>query len=165
MSEYKHPYRDTEFVLNKLVDFDALCNEASLEDINSELASVILTEAGKLGSDVLAPLNVIGDTIYPKLGENGVEETNGFADAYQKFMEGGWNSLTGPEEFGGQNLPNVLGTAVNEIWQSSNLAFALCPLLSTGAIESINHHASPELKTVYLPRMLTGEWTGTMNLT
>ncbi|MDI3326878.1 acyl-CoA dehydrogenase [Pontibacterium granulatum] len=165
MSEYKHPYRDAEFVLNELVDFDALCADAGLEEINAELASVILTEAGKLGADVLAPLNVVGDTQHPKLGENGVQETAGFADAYQQFVEGGWNSLTPAEEFGGQNLPNVLGTAVNEIWQSSNLAFALCPLLTQGAIESIAHHGSDELKQAYLPKMVSGEWTGTMNLT
>lgn len=165
MSEYKHPYRDAEFVLNELVDFDALCADAGMEDVNAELASVILTEAGKLGSDVLAPLNVVGDTQHPQLGENGVQQTDGFAEAYQQYMEGGWSSLTPAEEFGGQNLPNVLGTAVNEIWQSSNLAFALCPLLTQGAIESIAHHGSDELKQTYLPKMVSGEWTGTMNLT
>ena len=165
MSEYKHPYRDAEFVLNELVDFDALCADAGLEDVNAELASVILTEAGKLGSDVLAPLNVIGDTQHPQLTENGVQETAGFSEAYQQYMEGGWSSLTAAEEFGGQNLPNVLGTAVNEIWQSSNLAFALCPLLGQGAIESIAHHGSEALKQTYLPKMVSGEWTGTMNLT
>ncbi|MBE9397175.1 acyl-CoA dehydrogenase C-terminal domain-containing protein [Pontibacterium sp. N1Y112] len=165
MSEYKHPYRDAEFVLNELVDFDALCADAGLEDVNAELASVILTEAGKLGSDVLAPLNVVGDTQHPQLAENGVQESAGFSEAYQQYMEGGWSSLTAAEEFGGQNLPNVLGTAVNEIWQSSNLAFALCPLLGQGAIESIAHHGSDALKQTYLPKMVSGEWTGTMNLT
>lgn len=165
MSEYKHPYRDAEFVLNELVDFDALCAAAGLEDVNAELASVILTEAGKLGSDVLAPLNVVGDTQHPQLGEQGVQETAGFADAYAQFVEGGWNSLTPSEAYGGQNLPNVLGTAVNEIWQASNLGFALCPLLTQGAIESIAHHGSDALKDTYLPKMVSGEWTGTMNLT
>lgn len=165
MSGYNHPYRDAEFVLKELVDFDALCADAGMEEINTELASVILTEAGKLGSDVLAPLNVVGDTQHPTLGENGVQETVGFTDAYQQFVEGGWNSLTSAEEFGGQSLPNVLGTAVNEIWQSSNLAFALCPLLTQGAIESIAHHGSDDLKQTYLPKMVSGEWTGTMNLT
>lgn len=165
MSEYKHPYRDAEFILNELVNFDALCADAGLDDVNAELASVILTEAGKLGSDVLAPLNTVGDTQHPQLGERGVQETAGFSDAYQQYMEGGWSSLTAAEAFGGQNLPNVLGTAVNEIWQSSNLAFALCPLLGQGAIESIAHHGSDELKRAYLPKMVSGEWTGTMNLT
>ena len=173
MSEYIHPQRDAEFVLNELVQFDQLCEAMGQDEVNSELASVILTEAGKLGSGVLAPLNKEGDLNHPTLvgidgasgTEPGVRETDGFADAYREYMEGGWSSLTGAEEFGGQNLPNVLGTAVNEIWQSANLAFALCPLLGQGAIESIAHHGSDQLKQAYLPKMISGEWTGTMNLT
>ena len=165
MSEYQHPYRDAEFVLNELVEFDQLCQDAQLDEVNSELASVILNEAGKLGSGVLAPLNTVGDAQGAKLGENGVEQTPGFAEAYQEFAEGGWQSLTPAEEFGGQNLPNVLGTAVTEVWQSANLAFALCPLLTQGAIEAIAHHASDELKQTYLPNMVSGAWTGSMNLT
>ncbi|MGH1463017.1 MAG: acyl-CoA dehydrogenase [Neptuniibacter sp.] len=165
MSEYQHPYRDAEFVLSELVDFDTLCANADMDEINTELASVILTEAGKLGTDVLSPLNIEGDTKHPKLVGDEVEETVGFADAYRQFAEGGWSSLTAEEAYGGQNLPNVLGTAVNEIWQSANLAFALCPMLTSGAIEAIAHHGSEELKQTYLPNMISGEWTGTMNLT
>ena len=165
MADYTHPYRDAEFVINELVDFDKLCADAGLEDINSELASVILTEAGKLGSEVLAPLNIVGDLNHPQLTENGVQETAGFADAYRQYVEGGWPSLTGEEVYGGQNLPTTLGTAVNEIWQSANLAFALCPLLGQGAIESIAHHGTDALKDAYLPKMVAGEWSGTMNLT
>lgn len=165
MSDYRHPLADAEFVLNELVGFDNLCETLGQEDLNGEMASVILTEAGKLGTDVIAPLNSVGDHQHPKLGENGVEQTEGFAEAYQAYMEGGWSSLTADEAFGGQNLPNVLGTAVNEIWQTSNLSFALCPLLSQGAIESIAHHGSDMLKENYLPKMVSGEWTGTMNLT
>lgn len=137
MSEYTHPLADAEFVLNELVDFDGLCADMGQEDINGELASVILAEAGKLGSGVLAPLNKVGDLQHPSMidkdGGPGVQETAGFAKAYQEYVEGGWASLTGAEEFGGQNLPNVLGSAVNEVWHTSNMAFALCPLLSQGA--------------------------------
>lgn len=165
MSDYRHPLADAEFVLNELVGFDDLCDSLGQEDLNAEMASVILTGAGKLGSDVIAPLNTVGDHQHPVLGELGVEETAGFSDAYQAYMDGGWASLTSDEAFGGQNLPNVLGTAVNEIWQSANLAFALCPLLGQGAIESIAHHGSDALKQSYLPKMISGEWTGTMNLT
>ena len=173
MSDYIHPQRDAEFVLNELVQFDQLCEAMGNDEVNAELASVILTEAGKLGNGVLAPLNKVGDLNHPTLVdidgqsgvESGVKETAGFADAYREYMDGGWSSLTGAEEFGGQNLPNVLGTAVNEIWQSANLAFALCPLLGQGAIESISHHGSDQLKQAYLPKMISGEWTGTMNLT
>ncbi|WP_417226172.1 acyl-CoA dehydrogenase [Amphritea sp.] len=165
MNDYKHPLTDVEFVLNELVKFDELCAAAGLEDVNAELASVILTEAGKLGTGVLAPLNRTGDEVHPVIVDNGVQETKGFADAYQAYVEGGWATLTAAEEFGGQNLPNVLGTAVNEVWQTSNLSFALCPLLSQGAIESISHHGSDELKENFLPKLVSGEWTGTMNLT
>ena len=165
MSEYKHPLTDAEFALNELVGFDDLCAKNGFDDINTELASVILTEAGKFGTGVLSPLNVVGDTEGVKLTEKGVEETAGFKEAYQQFAEGGWNSLIAEEAFEGQGLPNVLGTAVNEIWQSANMAFALCPLLTQGAVEAIAHHGSDELKQTFLPKMISGEWTGTMNLT
>lgn len=165
MNDYKHPLTDVEFVLNELVQFDQLCETAGLEEVNAELASVILTEAGKLGTGMLAPLNRTGDEIHPVIVDNAVKETKGFAEAYQAYVEGGWATLTAAEEFGGQNLPNVLGTAVNEVWQTCNLSFALCPLLSQGAIESISHHGSDALKEHYLPKLVSGEWTGTMNLT
>ena len=165
MSVYKHPYRDMEFVLQHLVDFDELCASADLQEINMELASVILTEAGKLATDVLAPLNKTGDLEGVTLTDKGVKEAPGFADAFNLFREGGWASLTGPEAFGGQELPNVLGAAASEVWQSSNLAFSLCYLLSSGAIEALHNHGSDELKAAYLPKMVSGEWAATMNLT
>ncbi|MEZ5451331.1 MAG: acyl-CoA dehydrogenase [Thiothrix sp.] len=162
---YVHPYQDAEFVLRHIVGFDALCTDAGLDEINTDLAVAILDEAGKMGAEVLAPLNRVGDANPAKLGESGVEQSPGFKEAYSQFAEAGWLSLTVREEFGGQNLPNVLGTAVNEIWQSANLAYGLCPLLSQGAMESIAHHASAALQQAYLPKMAAGEWTGTMNLT
>ncbi|GGB78432.1 acyl-CoA dehydrogenase [Marinobacterium zhoushanense] len=165
MSEYQHPYKDVTFVLRELVGFDQLCEQAGLDEVNGELAEAILEEAGKFGGEVLAPLNQVGDREGATLGEQGVQETAGFADAYQAFVEGGWPTLTFPEAFGGQALPNVLGTAVNEVWQSANLAYSLCPLLTQGATEAILHHASDELKAIWLPKMVSGEWTGTMNLT
>lgn len=165
MSGYAHPYRDTEFVLEELVGFEQLCASAKLQDVNNELISAILIEAGRLGSGVLAPLNKIGDTQGAHLSASGVQETPGFADAYRQFREGGWPSLTAKEIHGGQNLPNVIGTAVNEIWHSANMAFALCPMLTQGAIEAIAHHGSTELQAHYLAKLVSGEWTGTMNLT
>ncbi len=165
MSDYRFPYLDAEFVLSELVDFNGLCAKAGLDDITMELATAILDEAAKLGSDVLAPLNKCGDIQGATLSESGVQETPGFADAYRLFREGGWASLTGSEEYGGQGLPSVLGTATFEIWQSANLSFALCPLLSFGAIESIDKHGSDFLKQAFLPKLISGEWTGTMNLT
>ena len=169
MSQYTYPIDDAEFVLQELVEFDQLCERAGHTDVNTELASVILTQAAKLGTEVLAPLNKIGDTHHPKLidlkGQSAIQETAGFSDAYRQYREGGWASLTGDERYGGQNLPNVLGTAVNEVWQSANLAFALCPLLSQGAIEALTHHASDDLKEKFLEKMISGDWPGTMNLT
>ncbi|WP_370279953.1 acyl-CoA dehydrogenase family protein [Pontibacterium sp.] len=165
MSTYTAPYADANFVIKELVKFDQYCSEAGLEEVNSELASVIIEEAGKLASDVLAPLNSTGDQNGARLEDNKVIETEGFADAYQQYVENGWATLTGPEEFGGQALPNVLGTAVNELWHSANMGFALCPMLSQGAVEALIAHGSDELKAQYLPQLISGEWTGTMNLT
>ncbi|MEH6824436.1 MAG: acyl-CoA dehydrogenase [Motiliproteus sp.] len=165
MSSYSHPYQDAEFILEHLLDFDNHCRQLDLEEVNTELASAILTEAGKLASDVLAPLNKTGDEQGATLGADGVQQTPGFAEAYQQFMQSGWASLTAPEVFGGQQLPQVLGTAVNEVWHSANMAFALCPMLSQGAVEALIAHGSEALQQTYLPPLISGEWTGTMNLT
>ncbi len=165
MSDYLFPYKDADFILNDLLDFDRMCLDAGLEDVNAELATAILEEAGRLGSEVLAPLNAIGDDLGAKLGENGVEETPGFAEAYRQYVDNGWASLSGDEEYGGQAMPRALAAAVVEIWDSSNVAFSLCPLLTTGAVEAIAAHGSDELKSAYLPDMVSGEWTGSMCLT
>ena len=165
MSDYLPPCKDIAFALRELVDFDALCEAAGLDEVNEELASAILDEAGRFGSEVWAPLNVVGDHEGARLDEQGVQESPGFAEAYSAFVDSGWQTLTFPEAYGGQGLPNVLGTAVNEIWQSANMAFGLCPMLTWGAGEAINHHGSEELKSIWLPKLVSGEWTGTMNLT
>ncbi len=165
MSDYIHPRQDVDFVLNEVIGFDQFCQDKKLEDVNAELTSVILSEAARLGSEVIAPLNHSGDQQGSTLTDAGVQQADGFAEAYQQYIEGGWASLTGSPEFDGQGLPNILGTAVNEIWQSANLAFSLCPMLGQGAIEAIHHHGSESLKQAWLPKMISGEWTGTMNLT
>ncbi|MBR9885726.1 MAG: acyl-CoA dehydrogenase [Oceanospirillales bacterium] len=165
MSEYFHPYRDVTFALRELVGFDALCESAGLSEVNGELAEAILEEAGKFGSEVWAPLNKVGDQNGAKMTDVGVQESPGFAEVYRSFVESGWPTLTFPEGFGGQALPNVLGTAVNEIWQSANLAFGLCPLLTQGAGAALEHHADEALKEIWLPKLVSGQWTGTMNLT
>ncbi|MFW1678709.1 acyl-CoA dehydrogenase [Pontibacter sp. JAM-7] len=165
MSEYIHPLRDAAFVLEHLVQFDQLCHASGLDEVNQELAETILEEAGRFGSEVWAPLNEVGDRAGAKIAEQGVVETAGYADAYQAFVENCWPTLGFPEQFGGQALPNVLATAVNEIWHSANMAFALCPMLTQGAAEAIQHHGSENLKETWLPKLVSGEWTGTMNLT
>jgi len=165
MSDYSFPYKDAAFLINDVLDFDQMCLDAGKEDVNAEFASAVLEEAGRLGSEVLAPLNSIGDELGAKLEEDGVHETPGFADAYRQYVDMGWASLSGDEEYGGQAMPRLLAAAVVEIWDTANLAFSLCPLLTTGAIESIVAHGSDELKNTYLPNMISGEWAGSMCLT
>ena len=124
-----------------------------------------MNEAGKLSSEVLAPLNKSGDEQGARF-ENGVVRTaDGFADAYQTYVEGGWNALTCNTEYGGQQMPSLIGTAVLEMFTSANMAWSLCPLLTVGAIESLEVYGSEELKKAYLPKLISGEWPGTMNLT
>jgi alkylation response protein AidB-like acyl-CoA dehydrogenase len=165
MSDYSYPYKDAEFIINELIDFDKMCEEGGLDEVNGELLTAILEEAGRLGSEVIAPLNVVGDQQGVTLDKNGVKESPGFADAYRQFIDNGWPSLPFAEEYGGQGMPKLLGTATEEIWQSSSLAFSLCPLLTHGAVDALEKHGSDELKNLYLPKMISGEWTGTMCLT
>lgn len=165
MSDYRYPYQDGLFVLNELVGLKQLCIDAGLEEFAEGLAEAVLDEAGKLGSEVLAPLNSVGDRSGATMTGNQVLETEGFSEAYQQFCEGGWPSLAANPDFGGQGLPAVLSVAVNEIWQSANLSWALCPLLTQGAIEALEVHGDENLKNLYLPKLVSGEWVGTMNLT
>ena len=165
MSQYHPPVLDAKFILDQLIGFDGLCEKLQLEDINIDLADAVLEEAGKLSSEVFAPLNWDTDQNPAQWADNSVTQSPGLKEAYQQFVDNGWSTLTAPEEFGGQNLPQVLGTAVSEMWQASNMAFALCPLLSIGSVEALLAHGSDELKALYLPRLIAGEWTGTMNLT
>ena len=165
MSDYRYPYQDGVFVLNHLVGLEQICNKAGLEEFAEGLAEAVLGEASKLGSEKLAPLNVKGDQHGASISSNRVQETAGFSDVYQQFCDGGWPSLAANPEFGGQGLPDVLAVAVNEVWQSANLAWALCPLLTQGAIEAIESHGDEALKANYLSKLISGEWTGSMNLT
>lgn len=165
MSDYRFPYQDALFVLNELVGFEDICAQAQLGDLSEGLAEAVLDEAARFGQEQLAPLNWSGDQKGATLTEKGVEESPGFASAYQQFCEGGWPALAGSEAHGGQGLPAALSVAVNEVWQSSNVSWALCPLLTQGAIEAIEAHGSDTLKEQYLEKLITGEWTGTMNLT
>ncbi len=136
------------------------------EEVSDELIGDIFEQASKLSRDVIAPLNEVGDKEGAVLGGDGsVKTATGFAQAYAQYCESGWNSLPFPEAFGGAHLPWVVSMAVNEMWQGANLSFGLCPLLNQGAVDAIEAYASQDLKETYLPQMVSGAWTGTMNLT
>jgi alkylation response protein AidB-like acyl-CoA dehydrogenase len=165
MSDYSYPYKDAEFIFSELIEFDRMCAQHGLEEVNTELVSAILEEANRLGSEVIAPLNTVGDEKGATLGPDGVHQTEGFNEAYWQYVEGGWAGLGFAEEFGGQGMPKAVATAVDEIWQSANLAFSLCSLLTHGAVEALLLHGSADLQQTYLPKLVSGEWTGTMNLT
>ena len=165
MSDYRFPYKDASFLINDLLDFDGMCEEAGLDEVNSELASAILEEAARLGSEVFAPLNPIGDKKGATLEEDGVHETPGFADAYRQYADNGWAALNASENYGGQAMPRVLGAAATEIWYSACAALSLCPLLTTGAVEALEKHGSEALKNAYLPDLVSGNWTASMCLT
>ncbi|MBP2228144.1 alkylation response protein AidB-like acyl-CoA dehydrogenase [Azospirillum agricola] len=165
MSSYTAPVDDLRFVLNEVVGLDAVAALPHCESAAPDLVDAILEEAGKFASGVLAPLNPVGDKQGSKL-ENGVVRTpTGWKEAYGQFTEAGWNSLPFEPDYGGQGLPWTVAFAVNEMWQAANLSFGLCPLLTQGAVDLLTEHASDEQKAVYLSKMISGEWTGTMNLT
>ncbi|WP_150429926.1 acyl-CoA dehydrogenase C-terminal domain-containing protein [Dechloromonas sp. CZR5] len=165
MSDYRAPVKDMRFVMDELAGFKELSQIAGYEEATPDLADAILDEAAKFAGEVLSPLNRVGDKEGCKLTANGVTTPNGWKDAYRQFREAGWNGITSPTEFGGQGLPDTLGVAVKEMLCSANMAFSLGPLLTTGAVEALLTCASDELKAIYLEKMISGEWTGTMNLT
>ena len=165
MTVYSAPINEVEFVINKLAGMDQLAKLPGFEEVSSDLIQAILEEASKLANEVLAPLNKTGDTNGAKIVDGNVITTPGFSEAYTQFVENGWLSLAQPTEHEGQGLPFLLHMAVSEFWNSANMAFALCPMLTVGAIDALKAHASPEIKSKYLPNMVSGKWTGTMNLT
>jgi alkylation response protein AidB-like acyl-CoA dehydrogenase len=162
---YNAPVSQIADTLARIGRLDELAATGAFPNFDAELVAPILDEANKLARDVLAPLNPVGHKTGAKLTDAGVVPTPGFADAYRQFVEGGWMSLAFPEAFGGQGLPKPLALAVFEMIHGANMAFGLCPLLSFGAIEAILAHGTDEQKQTYLPKLISGEWTGAMNLT
>jgi alkylation response protein AidB-like acyl-CoA dehydrogenase len=165
MHEYQAPLADMKFVLRELVDLPLLAQLPGFGDFNLELADAVLEEAAKFAAGVLSPLNRSGDLEGARWREGDVLTSAGWKQAYSRFAADGWNALSCPEEFGGQNLPRVLSALIEEMWNGANVAFALCPMLTRGAIDAIELRGSEALCSTYLPRMVSGEWTGTMNLT
>jgi alkylation response protein AidB-like acyl-CoA dehydrogenase len=162
---YRAPTREIRFVLSELLDFERLTSLPAFAEYSTEFATQALEEAADFAESVLAPINRIGDTQGAHLDAEGVRMPAQFKQAYQQFVENGWSQLRGSPEYGGQGAPTMLGTAIEEIWASANLAFKLCPMLTQGAIEAIERCGSAEQRRTYLPKLISGEWTGTMNLT
>ncbi len=165
MSAYTPPLDDIRFLLTHLIGLDRLVFLRGYEFVNEELAEAILVEAGKIAAEKFAPLNQGGDRHGATFENNRVTMPPGFRDAYQAYVDGGWNGLPVRSAIGGQGLPWSLAMPVQEMMQAANLSLALCPLLNQGAIELFDAHGSESLKKKFLPKMITGAWTGTMNLT
>jgi 3-(methylthio)propanoyl-CoA dehydrogenase len=162
---YVAPIADQQFALETIADIGSIAALPAFSEVSPELVEAILAEAGKFSEGVFAPLNRIGDTQGAAWKDGEVTLPAGYRDAYQQYVEGGWNSIGCSTAFGGQGMPFALATVVMEQIQSANMAFSLCPMLTAGCIEAIQAHGSDEQKQTYLAKLVSGEWTGTMNLT
>ena len=165
MSEYVAPLKDIRFVMQELAGLEQVVALPGCEEATPDVVDAILEEAGKFAGEVLSPLNRVGDTQGAKWKDKEVTTSPGFKEAYRQFVDNGWNGLGCDPEFGGQGLPKLLSTAVSEMWKGANHAFSLCPMLTQGAIEALTIAGTDEQKAAYLPNLVSGEWTGTMNLT
>ena len=165
MTPYTPPLKDIRFILTRLIGLETLAALPGYEAVNAELAEAVLEEAGKIASEQFAPLNEIGDRVGAACANGTVTMPAGFRDAYQAFVAGGWNGLAVTEAWGGQGLPWSLAMPVQEMLQAANLGLALATLLNQGAIEAVEAHGDDALKITYLPKLVSGAWTGTMNLT
>lgn len=163
---YTPPIADQKFILHHVIGLEALQSLSNQSELDTDLIDAVLEEAGKLARDVLAPLNHSGDQDGTKRADDGTVTTaSGWKDAYNAYRDGGWNAVPFAPDHGGQGLPWTLAFCVQEYWQGANMSFGLCPLLNQGAIEAIEAHGSQEQKDFYLPNLIAGTWTGTMNLT
>ena len=162
---YQAPIKDMLFVMNELAGLDQIAKIEGFEDYGIETAAAVLEESGKFCSEVLAPLNWEGDKAPSTFSDGRVSVAKGFKAAYEQFVAGGWQGVLHPVSYGGQGLPKLISTPCTEMLNAANLSFALCPLLTDGAIEALLTAGSDELKQKFLPNMVSGKWTGTMNLT
>jgi alkylation response protein AidB-like acyl-CoA dehydrogenase len=162
---YTAPLKDMLFDIEHLARIDQVAQMPGFEDAGLETAQAVLEECAKLNEGVIAPLNWEGDKYPSSFHDGKVTTTPGFKEAFKQYAEGGWQGLQHPVDFGGQGLPKTIGAACGEILNSANMSFALCPLLTDGAIEALITAGSDELKAIYLEKLVSGQWTGTMNLT
>ena len=162
---YRAPIKDMLFCMKELAGLAELQRIPAFADFDLDTAQAVLEESAKLNENVIAPLNLVGDREPSSWKDGVVTTTPGFKEAFRQYVEGGWQGLQHPVEFGGQGLPKTIGAACAEMLHSANMSFALCPLLTDGAIEALLTAGSPELQQRYLPKMIDGSWTGSMNLT
>jgi alkylation response protein AidB-like acyl-CoA dehydrogenase len=165
MSAYAAPLQDMKFVINELVGISDITAMPQCAEITGDLVDAVLDEAARFASGVLDPLNRVGDKEGSRFIDGKVTTPQGFKDAYQQFIAGGWNGLSGDTAFGGQGLPHVVAMPVQEMWNSANMAFCLCPMLTSGVLEALKLIGTAEQKALYLPKLTAGTWAGTMNLT
>jgi alkylation response protein AidB-like acyl-CoA dehydrogenase len=162
---YRSPVGDILFSLNAVADLPSLISRELAGDLDWDAVSSIVAEAGRFATEEIAPLNRPGDLAGARCENGVVTSPPGFADVYRRWAEAGWNGVSAPAEFGGMGLPHLVNVACTEIWNGASMALALCPLLTEGAIGALKAHGSRELTDIYLPPMVSGRWTGTMNLT
>ncbi|MCG7506347.1 acyl-CoA dehydrogenase [Mesorhizobium retamae] len=162
---YRAPVADIAFTLKHVAGLKSALDAGSFGELGEDLVDAVLEEAGRFATDEVAPLYKIGDETGAVLKDAAVTMPAGWKDLYRRWIEGGWNGLSAPEEFGGQALPTMLGVAALEMWNSAAMAFGIGPTLTMGAVEALHKHASDELKAKYLAKLVSGEWMGTMNLT
>ncbi|EGE55295.1 UNVERIFIED_ORG: acyl-CoA dehydrogenase [Rhizobium esperanzae] len=162
---YKAPVEEIAFTLKHVVGMSEAMSSGLFGELGDDLVDAILSEAGRFATEEVAPLSDIGDRQGARLVDGEVRLPDGWRDLYRNWIAGGWNGLTAPQAFGGQALPDMLNVAALEMWNSGSMAFALAPTLTMGAIEAVHTHGSAALKETYLEKMVSGEWTGTMNLT
>ncbi|MGB3378587.1 MAG: acyl-CoA dehydrogenase family protein, partial [Allopontixanthobacter sediminis] len=166
MPTYTAPTRDTRFIVNEMLDLASYGDLPGFENATADMIDTVINEAGKFCAEVLHPLNQVGDREgCTRHADGSVTTPTGFKEAFAQYRESGWGTISQPETFGGQGMPHVLGFVVEEFMATSNQAFAMYPGLTTGAISAITAKGSDEQKEMYLPKMISGEWTGTMNLT
>ena len=162
---YRAPVADIAFTLNHIAGLPQLIERGLFEDLDMDTAMAILEEAARFANEEIAPTNRASDEQGARLVDGAVVMPDGVAEAYRKWVEGGWGSVAVPREFGGQGLPYALSLALTEIWNGANMAYGLCPMLTQAGVNAIIAHGSPELQRTYLPKLVTGEWTGSMQLT
>ena len=165
MNDYHAPLADMKFVLRELVDRELLAQLPGFDDMSLDVAESVLEEAAKFASGVLSPLNQSGDVQGARWQNGQVLTADGWKEAYARFVADGWGALSCPAQFGGQNLPRALSALIEEMWNGANVAFALCPMLTRGTVDAIELRGADSLKDTYLAKLVSGEWTGTMNLT